>query len=68
MKPQLVLDVVLREMASYSIGWRADWSDFDGRILREHMNRLEYWAREALNSKDDSDFTDGTNFLICQTN
>lgn len=57
-----VLDTVLREMTAYGDGWRADWSDFDGRTLRAQLESLEEWATEALDGETESDYTRGTEF------
>jgi len=58
-----VLKIVLREMTAYGYGWRNDWSNFDGRHLRDQLNDLETWAKQALLSKEPSDFDKGTTFL-----
>lgn len=62
MKAEDVLKIVLREMVAYGYAWRNDWSDFDGRWLRNQLDGIEEWAANALASKEDSDYTDGTDF------
>ena len=62
MEAKKVLDVVMREMCAFGQGWRADWSDFDGRALRRQLEHLAGWAEDALTGKD-SDYTQGSQFL-----
>ena len=58
-----VLVVVLREMTAYGSGWRANWSDFDGRWLESQLRFLDKWAHVALNSSYDGlDYRGGTQF------
>ena len=68
MDAQKVLDIVLREMTAIGEGWRADWNGFDGRTLRHQLGKLADWARMALRSDNDLDYTDGTEFLKDQRN
>ena len=56
-----VLEVVLREMSAYGSGWRAGWSDFDGRTLQEQLDGIVKWARLALYSPI-IEYTAGTEF------
>ena len=62
MKPEVVLSVVLREMTAVGHGWRHDWSDFDGRTLRDQLNRIRKWAEHAVTSEGESDFLEGSEF------
>ncbi len=57
-----VLKVVLREMTAIGTGWRMNWSDFDGRTLRDQLNALESWAVDALSSQQITDYQEGTRF------
>lgn len=57
-----VLAVVLREMMAYAAGWRLDWSDFDGRTLRDQLSDLATWAEKAL-VEEVEEFQCGTHFL-----
>ncbi len=59
-----VLAVVLREMVAYGRGWRADWSDFDGRILQSQLEWLADWAGKALIGRAEPDYTYGTRFKL----
>ncbi|HEY8414358.1 MAG TPA: hypothetical protein VIK99_01165 [Thermaerobacter sp.] len=61
-----VLGIVLREMRAYGSGWRADWSDFDGRTLRDQLDRLAVWALAALAGETDDEYRDGTKFCEAQ--
>ena len=54
-----ILKIVLREMKAIGEGWRMDWSDFDGRTLRDQLNNLAEWAETG----DDPDYTSGSEFL-----
>lgn len=64
MEAKKVLDIVMREMCAYGQGWRADWSDFDGRVLRQQLERLASWAADALVwIGKDTDYTQGSEFL-----
>ena len=47
-------------MKAYGQGWRLDWSDFDGRTLRDQLDFLVYWAENPNRS---ADYTDGSDFL-----
>ena len=58
-----VLDIVIREMTAIGQGWRLDWSDFDGRGLRDQLDSLASFAWEALKSDIDIDYNKGTIFL-----
>jgi len=49
-------------MTAYGYGWRGDWSDFDGRFLRDQLNELADWAEMALDSKEVLDYEKGTKF------
>jgi len=63
MNAEKVLDIVLREMQAYAYGWRCDWSDFDGRHLRDQLNDLAIWAEGALTEEVvDGDYIEGTKF------
>lgn len=53
-----ILTIVLREMTAIGQGWRLDWSDFDGRTLRDQLNSLASWAEEGK-----GDYTEGTEFI-----
>ena len=57
MDPEDVLKVVLREMRAIGSGWRADWSGFDGRTLRNQLDDLARWAERPT-----QDYTQGTEF------
>jgi hypothetical protein len=63
-----VLKIVLREMTAYGTGWRCNWSDFDGRTLRNQLDSLAEWAESALRSERPVDFTRGTEHYreLCQ--
>ena len=54
-----VIKILCREIRAYGLAWRLDWSDFDGRSLRDQLNFLASWAER----NDGSNFTDGTEFL-----
>lgn len=45
--PEEILAVVLREMVAVGTGWRMDWSDFDGRTLRDQLDMIAEWAEKA---------------------
>ena len=62
MKAEKVLKIVNREMCAYGDGWRADWSDFDGRTLRSQLDSVASWSVKALASEVDIDLTSGTEF------
>ena len=67
MEGNKVLEVVLREMDAYALGWRMDWSYFDGRTLRNQLTNLSEWARRSLYSREeDFNYTEGTDFLKVQ--
>jgi hypothetical protein len=53
------LKIVLREMLAYAHGWRHDWSDFDGRTLRDQLVSLAAWAGSA---SEEFDYVKGTIF------
>lgn len=58
-----VLDVVLREAEAYAMGWRMDWSGFDGRdLLRHQIRPLVEWARAVASGADLPEYKDGTEF------
>ena len=60
-----VLAIVLREMTAYGRGWRADWSWFDGRTLRDQLDGLAAWAKRVQEPEvaiGDADFNAGTLF------
>lgn len=63
MKADKVLEIVLREMTAYGIAYRTDWSEFDGRTLRDQLDDIEKWAKKALDSNDEIGYTEGTDFL-----
>ena len=63
MDPREVLKIVLREMTAYGQAYRIDWSEFDGRSLRNELNAIEQWARDALDYADMPEYTKGTEFL-----
>lgn len=52
-----ILTIVLREMKAVGTAWRLDWSDFDGRTLRDQLDSLAAWAERAA-STDVPEFTD----------
>jgi len=56
------LQIVIREMRCYGSGWRADWSDFDGRTLRDQLDELAIWATEYASGERDDEYTDGSEF------
>ena len=62
MEAEKVLQIVCREMTQIGYGWRGDWSDFDGRRLRDQLDDLDSWAEKALTSEIDLDYTEGTEF------
>ena len=62
MEAKDVLVIVLREMTAYGYGWRNDWSDFDGRHLRNQLNDLEEWATFALIAPGQTDYNKGSEF------
>ena len=55
-----ILEVVLREMTAYGRGWRKNWSGFDGRTLKHQLNSIAEWAQEAIRTREESNFTGGT--------
>ena len=57
-----VLEVVIREMRAYGWGWRNDWSQFDGRLLRDQLCALSAWARKAIAGEITEEYLDGTKF------
>ena len=64
--PEAVLRVVLREIRAYGQAWRLDWSDFDGRQLRDPLEGVARWAERALKGEmgdPPAECTDGTDFL-----
>lgn len=63
MEVNKVLQIVLREMCAYGSGWRADWSDFDGRTLRGQLADLDSWAEKALAGEIEEEYLGGTQFL-----
>ena len=63
MKTEKVLEIVLREMTAYGAAYRLDWSDFDGRTLRNQLARLADWAEMALRNELDNEYTLGTLLL-----
>ena len=67
MKPKKVLEIVLREMTAIGTFYRNDWSDFDGRTLRNKMDSLSEWATLALKSETDLDYTEDTEALKKQS-
>jgi len=67
MKPEDVLYVVLDQMSQYAEGWRWDWSDFDGRTLRNQLSDLRLWAREALGDITTEEYRKGEEFYMDKT-
>ena len=57
-----VLLVVLREMEAFGNGWRMDWSEFDGRTLRNQLDSLSKWAYQRLQGEDLPEFKRGSEF------
>ena len=49
---EAILDIVLREMRAVGAAWRMDWSDFDGRTLRDQLNDIAEWAERARTRGD----------------
>lgn len=61
-----VLTIVLREIRAFGAAWRLDWSDFDGRMLRDQLCSLAGWAEDRVQHKDNlagPDYTEGSVFL-----
>ncbi len=57
MEKEQILMVVKREMCSLGEYYRNDWSDFDGRTLRNQLDILGGWATDAENGKTNEEFT-----------
>ena len=64
MECKKVLEIVLREMKAYGRGWRNDWSEFDGRYLRNQLNELALWAVDTLAGENDKEFIGGSVFEL----
>jgi len=64
MKAEKVLQIVQREICAIGEDWRMDWSDFDGRILRDQLDAISSFIDMALKSDVDIDFTEGTERLL----
>ena len=60
------LQIVVRELRCYGSGWRADWSHFDGRTLRDQLDSLAIWAVEYAAGERDDEYTDGSKFCEAQ--
>ena len=58
-----ILEIVLREMTAYGQGYRLDWSDFDGRTLRDQLNRIRDWAIRAKTDPNIFEYKAGSIFL-----
>lgn len=59
-----VLEITLREMKAFGMGWRMNWSEFDGRYLRAQLNTLAEWAERAARGENvGDDYSEGSNFL-----
>ena len=58
-----VLEITLREMQAIGQAWRLDWSDFDGRVLRNQLNDLSDWAEKAARDDTRSEYIAGSEFL-----
>lgn len=63
MNKERILKVVLREMTAYGKGYRCDWFGFDGRMLRDQLNEIEYWAQCMLNDEDPTEIKEETDFI-----
>ncbi len=57
-----IIQTLLREMRAYGAAWRADWSDFDGRTLRDQLGGLATWAERCLDEDTFTDCVEGTEF------
>ena len=62
MEPKEVLEVVLREMMAYAYAWRNDWSDFDGKTLRDQLADVVKWAGDALRGTTNVEYKRGSEF------
>lgn len=63
MTPEQIVKIMAREARAVGAGWRHDWSEFDGRTLRDQMNALADWAERALADGGVPEFTEGSDFL-----
>lgn len=57
------LNILCREVDAIGVGWRMDWSEFDGRQLMRQLQSLTEWAL----SDNIDDITEGTEFLEYQS-
>jgi len=57
MRPEKILEIVIREMLAIGDAWRFDWGDFDGRQLRRQLGYLASWAENPT-----ADYTEGSEF------
>ena len=62
MDDQQILHVVLREMQAIGSGWRNNWSEFDGRWLRDQLDAIAVWAWKAREDPSTPEYTAGTEF------
>jgi hypothetical protein len=58
MTDKAILKTVLREMRMIGMGWRYNWSYFDGRTLEEQLNRIIDWAQ----SNPETEYFYGSDF------
>lgn len=50
--------ILIRELTSLGSYWRNDWSDFDGRTLRNQLGHITRWYADDNNESDFTDFTE----------